>query len=153
MQEYPRRLQHNTPAWVKDGALFHIRVRASEEQKRSLIDAALGRELLAAAQRYHELSRWWCELFLLMPDHWHALLLFPREQGMASTMRDWKRGTARFQGVLWQENFFDHRIRTKKSGEEKWRYIRRNPAAKGLCAREGDWPWWWSGALDEGGTH
>jgi putative transposase len=63
---------------------------------------------------------------------------------MTSTMRNWKRGTARFQGVEWQEGFFDHRLRTDEEANEKWHYIRRNPVVKNLCATEGDWPWWWS---------
>jgi putative transposase len=116
----------------------------------SLTAPALALELLTAARRYHRLGRWWCELFLLMPDHLHALIVFPRESGMSLTLRDWKRGTALFQDVHWQENYFDHRIRNEEEAREKWDYIRRNPVVKGLCAREDDWPWWIS---SERGTH
>ena len=151
MKEFPCRLHHNTPGWVKENALFHVRVRVAPEQKPFLTDPALAPELLAAARRYHELSKWWCELFLVMPDHWHALMVFPREPGMAATIRDWKRGTARFQGVNWQENFFDHRIRNPQEAEKKWQYIKRNPVVKDLSPHEDDWPWWWSGL--EVGAH
>jgi hypothetical protein len=103
--EYPRRLYHETPGWVRDGALFHIRLRAAAKQA-SLISPTLAAEILTAVRRYHNLGHWWCELFLLMPDHVHALLAFPKEPGMTITVRNWKRGTNRFQQVEWQEGFF-----------------------------------------------
>jgi putative transposase len=132
------------PTWVKDGALFHIRIRAVVEQTSVLTESNLARELLVAAQRYHELGHWWCKLILVMPDHVHALLAFTPELGMSTTVRNWKRGTARFQGVQRQANYFDHRIRSNTEANEAWHYICRNPAVKGLCAAEEDWPHWWS---------
>lgn len=149
MNKYPGRLQHSTPGWVKEGELFHIRGRVGRDQKDRLTGSELASELLAAVRRYHVLGKWSCHLFLLMPDHWHALLVFPRDPGMVRTLRDWKRGTARFQGVNWQGNFFDHRIRHPHEAQEKWSYIRRNPVVKGLCKTEDEWPWWWSGVLAE----
>jgi hypothetical protein len=115
---YPLRLHHNTPAWVKDGSMFHIRIRVAIPQIAPLTTSALAADLLKSVQLYHAAGKWWCELFLLMPDHLHALLAFPGEPGMAATIREWKRGAARLQGVKWQENFFDHRIRSEKLGAE-----------------------------------
>ncbi len=63
---------------------------------------------------------------------------------MSVVIRNWKRGAARIQGVHWQDNFFDHRIRSQAEAQEKWLYIRRNPVVKKLCAREDDWPYWWA---------
>lgn len=145
VSEYPQHLHHATPYWVKDGELFHVRIRTDSSQRFPLTEAGLSRHLLEAAQRYHELGHWWCELFLLMPDHIHALLRFPREPGMTTMLSNWKRGTARFQGVRWQDNFFDHRVRNKAEAAEKWQYIRLNPVVKHLCRGEDDWPHWWSG--------
>jgi len=113
-------------------------------------------ELLAAAQRYHELGHWWCELFLLMPDHAHAIIACPATAGMTVTLRNWKRGTKRYQEVGWQEGFFDHRLRSDSESSETWHYILRNPVIKKLCASEDEWPWWWSAVrrntLLEGGA-
>jgi putative transposase len=142
MKEYPGKLYHKTPAWVASGAQFHLRFRAEPTQAPDLTATALAPPLLAAAHRYHGLGRWWCELFLLMPDHLHAMIIFPHDAGMSPTIRDWKRGTARCHGLRWQENYFDHRIRNEKEAQETWLYIRRNPVVKGLCARVDDWPWW-----------
>jgi putative transposase len=146
MSEYPGRLYHKTPGWVSEGVSFHIRIRAAPSQS-SLLDTALGPALLQAAQRYHESGTWWCELFLLMPDHAHAILAFPATPGMSETVRNWKRATSRFHHVQWQEGFFDHRLRSDSEARDKWDYIRRNPVVTKLCASEEDWPWWWSGVL------
>ncbi|MBI5381079.1 MAG: hypothetical protein HZA31_04195 [Opitutae bacterium] len=59
-------------------------------------------------------------------------------------MRNWKRGTARMHGVVWQLNSFDHRIRNDQEAKATRAYIRRNPLVKHLCATEEDWPHWWS---------
>src|SRR5688572_10661489 len=112
MRDYPDRLYHNTPSWVRSEARFHIRLRAHSSQV-VITGPLLGGALSAAARRYHEFGEWWCDLFLLMPDHAHAILAFPREGRMTDTLRNWKRGTNRFQNIEWQEGFFDHRLRSQ----------------------------------------
>ncbi len=76
-----------------------------------------------------------------MPDHLHALLAFPPDKKMSSVIGTWKSFHAKQHGILWQGNYFDHRIRTDAELEEKAAYIRRNPVVKGLCSTEEDWPW------------
>jgi putative transposase len=144
MFKYPERPHHETPTWVNDGALFHVRMRVAKGQRIELTSHELTSGLLKTVVDHHMAGRWWCELFLLMPDHLHALLRFPRHPGMAVVVRNWKRGAARLQGVRWQDNFFDHRIRSESEARDKWLYIRLNPVVKGLCTSEEDWPHWWS---------
>ncbi len=143
-RNYPGRLRHDVPGWVKAGAVFPVRIRVASEQGVPLTDEQLGGRLLAAVGRYHELGRWWCRLVVIMPDHLHAMVSFPDQGGMSATVRDWKRGTARFQGVRWQSNFFDHRFRSEKEADEAWAYFGENPVVKGLVPRAEDWPWRWS---------
>ena len=76
-----------------------------------------------------------------MPDHLHAILAFPPERGMATTMRNWKKFVARQHGVDWQRDFFDHRLRNDQELQEKTSYILMNPVRKGLCERAEDWVW------------
>jgi REP element-mobilizing transposase RayT len=83
--------------------------------------------------------------FMLMPDHIHALLSFASDKPMSRVIGDWKHFHARKHGIIWQEGFFDHRLRDDERGEQltaKINYIRQNPAAAGLCANAEDWPWW-----------
>jgi len=58
-------------------------------------------------------------LCLLMPDHLHAIIAFPREPGMATTVKNWKKFVAEKYGVDWQRDFFDHRLRDHHELEEK----------------------------------
>jgi putative transposase len=136
-REFPRRLHHEIPPWVDDGALFHIRIALDREQKqRVLTDPPLARALLDSANLYQQNERWHLTILLLMPDHLHALLSFPRDESMSSVISDWKRFHARSNGVLWQEGYFDHRLRDDERGEQlemKVEYIRQNPIAAGLC--------------------
>jgi REP element-mobilizing transposase RayT len=144
--DYPARLHHRTPGWARAGASFHLRLRVSSAQIPALTDANLAPALLRAARNYHQQGRWWCRLFLLMPDHLHAIVAFPPDSSMSSVIRDWKRATARLHRLNWQENYFDHRLRSEMEEQDAWAYIRRNPVVKGLCPTETAWPWWTSPA-------
>ena len=103
--------------------------------------------LLESAEFYADKGRWFVHLFLLMPDHIHALISFPKDEVMSKVIGDWKRYQARQLGIWWQDNFFDHRIRNDAEYFEKAAYIRRNPVAKGLCMTPEEWSW-----LSEGGS-
>ena len=82
-------------------------------------------------------------LFVVMPDHVHGLFRFPVEPGMEATVNAWKRLTARQSGVAWQRDFFDHRLRSDESFEQKAAYIRDNPVRKGLVSDVAAWPYVW----------
>ncbi|MBI4624020.1 MAG: hypothetical protein HY736_12490 [Verrucomicrobia bacterium] len=142
-KQYPGRLFHATPPWVKAGSVFHIRVRCQPQNVSSPIDPKIGPALLKSVEFYHTRSRWWVGLFLLMPDHWHALVSFPQGEEMGKVIGDWKRFQEKQHGIVWQEGYFDHRIRNDDELQLKADYIRKNPVAKGLCARPEDWPWVW----------
>src|SRR6266516_3068047 len=95
----------------------------------------------AAMKHNHDKLVWHCRLCLLMPDHLHAILAFPREPGMQTSIKNWKKYVAGKQGVDWQRDFFDHRLRNHHELEEKTLYILMNPVRKGLCERPEDWTW------------
>jgi REP element-mobilizing transposase RayT len=142
---FPERLHHRVPHWVEPGALFHIRIRLNrEKQQRTLVDPSLAPALLDSARFYEGTMRWHITLFLLMPDHVHAVLSFPRDKSMSEVIRDWKRFHTRTDHVMWQEGYFDHRLRAEERGTQlsaKLNYIRENPVAAGLCTRAEEWPW------------
>ncbi|MSU48114.1 MAG: hypothetical protein EXS37_03330 [Opitutus sp.] len=135
------KLHHHPPGWVREGETFHIRVRIDRAQTIQLTDATLARSLLDSVRFHHERDRWHCHLFLLMPDHLHALLVFPPPSAMSRIVGEWKKYHNRHNQLLWQEGYFDHRIRDTREFEEKAAYIRRNPVVKDLCAHPEDWPW------------
>jgi REP element-mobilizing transposase RayT len=82
-------------------------------------------------------------LFVVMPDHIHGLFRFPVEPGIGATVEAWKRLTARRYGLEWQRDFFDHRLRSDESFEEKAAYISDNPVRKGLASVASAWPYSW----------
>ena len=141
MAQYPGRLSHLTPGWVKDGAIFHIRIRTKSDSSLPLTDPVLAARVLDSARFYHEQQRWNCPLLLLMPDHLHALVQFPFESKMNKIVGAWKAYQTKQHQISWQTNFFDHRIRSDDELDEKAAYIRRNPVVKGLCVEEEAWPW------------
>jgi REP element-mobilizing transposase RayT len=142
--EYPGRLNHSVPGWVSSGSPFHIRIRTEFGEGHPLISPHITPRLLDSVRQYHDCGRWWCDLFIVMPDHVHAILSFPQEPGMAATIRNWKRATARLHGIQWQSNFFDHRIRHDIEMSETWSYLENNPVVKGLAPSPEQWPWRWS---------
>jgi putative transposase len=142
---FPQRLHHRAPPWIQPGALFHIRIAVDrEKEQRALTELALGRAVLDSAKFYEAKMRWHITLFLLMPDHLHALLSFALDESMSEVIRDWKRFHTRKNGVAWQEGYFDHRLRADERGTQlsgKMNYIRENPVIAGLCTKAEDWPW------------
>ena len=150
---FPKRLHHQVPSWVDPSALFHIRIALDRNvEQRPLTEPELGEALLDSVRLYQRKYRWYNTLFLLMPDHLHALLSFGRDESMSEVIRDWKRFHARHGGVAWQEGYFDHRLRADERGEQlgtKTDYIRRNPAVAGLCASIEEWPWVIDGFADK----
>jgi len=98
-------------------------------------------QLLQAARHYHELGRWWVRLFLVMPDHVHALVAMPSVATLRNTVATWKSYTAKTTGISWQSDFFEHRPRNSSALREKEEYILQNPVRRGLVKKPADWPW------------
>ncbi|MBI3417054.1 MAG: hypothetical protein HY043_17315 [Verrucomicrobia bacterium] len=140
---YPQRgrLLHEVPAWVAEGSFFFITINCAARGSNQLCRAGIGEAVLAAAAHNHEKLAWHCRLMLLMPDHLHGILAFPREPGMKKTVSDWKHFLAARQQIEWQRDFFDHRLRNHHEAQEKINYVLMNPVRRGLCERAEDWPW------------
>ena len=44
-------------------------------------------------------------------------------------------------GTFWQEEFFDHVVRSSESYSQKWDYVKENPVRAALVKRSDEWPW------------
>jgi REP element-mobilizing transposase RayT len=141
MRPVRKRLPHEVPSWVPDGAVYFLTLCA--RQRGGDVLPARADVLLGAATAYHDMGRWHLHLFVLMPDHVHMLAVFPVEPGMRKTVASWKSFTARHGRFHWQTDFFEHRLRSDESMEEKAHYIRMNPVRAGLCVDWQDWPHRW----------
>lgn len=149
-----KRLHHDVPHWVEDGSPFFITVNCAERDRVQLTTSPIATRLLEAARFYHDQRKWHITLLLLMPDHLHAILSFPRGVAMADLFKHWKRYTNRTLGIDWQDGFFDHRLRSEHEEVAKHHYIRHNSVRKNLCTSPEEWPHqirWSSSGLVVGG--
>ncbi len=90
-----------------------------------------------------------------MPEHVHLLLTpFEDEEGwsygLPAILKAIKGTSARSinkllgsDGSVWQEESFDHVLRSQESLEEKLEYIRQNPVRRGLANKPEDYRWLW----------
>jgi len=101
---------------------------------------------------YQTLGKWCVLLAVVMPDHVHLLVRIGQNHVLSRVVQSWKSYLARQYGIVWQDGFFEHRIRNDAEFAEKASYIRSNPIAKGLC-EEGAWPYYFPpyGAAEGGG--
>jgi putative transposase len=105
--------------------------------------------ILESVSHTHRIGIWWAHVFLLMPDHAHALLSIAPDRTLAGAVRAWKSWQTKMVGIRWQSGFFDHRLRSDESHEQKAHYIRQNPVRAGLVADAQNWPYVWSALSQE----
>jgi putative transposase len=86
--------------------------------------------------------------YVLMPDHWHALILPVFPLTISRTVQDVKWISARSlnrarhtAGPVWQHQFWDRFVRHGKEFRERLEYMHLNPVRKGFVQQPGDWPW------------
>lgn len=73
--------------------------------------------------------------YVVMPNHVHLLAAFPDEDAMLGQCESWKHYTAReinralgCKGRFWQQDGFDHLVRSAEQFDHYRRYIADNPA-------------------------
>jgi REP element-mobilizing transposase RayT len=138
-----RKLPHEIPAWVPEGALYFITVNCKTRGHNQLALPGIADAIEKGLHVYQAAGKWWIHLFVVMPDHVHGLMTFSREYSMCDTVKHWKRYLAAHHAIEWEVDFFEHRLRDDASLEEKWHYIRNNPVRAGLVREPDDWPFQW----------
>ena len=86
--------------------------------------------------------------YVLMPDHWHALIWAQYPLLLWQVLHDAKKiMTLRLharrgsRGPLWQHQYWDRFVCDEKEFNERLEYIHLNPVKKGLVKRREDWRW------------
>ena len=81
--------------------------------------------------------------FVVMPNHVHVLCAFKSDDGMVKQCENWKHYQATQinrrigkRGRFWQQDGFDHLVRSIDRFEAIRRYISRNPTISGLGPAE-----------------
>jgi REP element-mobilizing transposase RayT len=92
---------------------------------------------------------------VVMPDHIQLLLRPLRDKNswpfpLVDILQCLKSTTAHrtnrllgISGPVWEEELFDHALRSDESLKEKCEYIRQNPVKVGLVQKPGDCRWLW----------
>lgn len=104
--------------------------------------------MAAAVGRVRSRSGFLLTAYVLMPDHWHAMIGVPPQQTLPGVMNAIKVAAARdinrhhnTGGPLWQARYFDRVIRTVKEYHETIEYMHLNPARRRLASQPEGWPW------------
>ncbi len=149
----PRRkvLSHSVPPWARGNTVFFLTICCRERGANQLCCPSVAAVIWGAIAHRQGANRWFVHVALLMPDHLHALILFPRDEDMRRVVSNFKEITAKRAGIVWQRDFFDHRLRDGESWREKWDYIAMNPVRKGLIDDPARWPYVWRADERSGG--
>ena len=135
-----KKLPHETPLGIlPEEEMFFLTICAIDRGSDLLTPHS--KAILDAVRHRHFKGIWFCRIFLIMPDHIHALLRFPDPaHPMQKTVTDFKRWTASAGGFQWQRDFFERRLRSNESVDEKADYILMNPVRAELVESPGQWP-------------
>ncbi len=86
--------------------------------------------------------------YVLMSDHWHALIWPAFPLTISRVVQDVKWISARSlnqerhsSGLVWQHQFWDRFLRHAQEFRERLDYMHLNPVRKGFVRRPQDWPW------------
>jgi len=133
--------------WIKD-PVFYV-TTCTRERRRILATDDVVSILRDNWERCFRLYGWAVGPYVVMPDHVHFFCWSAREAATLSEfVGKWKEWTSKrisqfleIAGPIWQQEFFDHVLRSNESYAQKWDYMRENPVRAGLVARAEEWPY------------
>ncbi len=148
MQFYRRNLPHFQRDFTPHFITFVTKFR--------WILPSVARDLVLSSCCHDHRLRYELHVAVVMPDHAH-LILTPlvdvqgrQIHSLIEIMRNIKSASAhlvnrqlRRRGPVWQEESFDHVLRSPESLDVKIDYILQNPVRKGLVRNPRDYPWAW----------
>jgi len=113
-------------------------ITASTFQKQNLLQSErMAGLLLKVLFHYRDQKKYLLHEFVIMPNHFH-LLLTPLDS-LEKALQLIKGGFSYrakkelgFTEELWQQSFYDHRVRNTEEYERCRHYIHQNPALRGL---------------------
>jgi REP element-mobilizing transposase RayT len=110
-----------------------------------LTDEPLAELVQAQLQELETRNSWHVRTSVLMPDHFHLLVTLDIQSSLAEAIRLFKgplTPVLRSRGLHWQENFYDHRLRSDAELLPTFLYIFLNPYRSGLIQPDQKWPWY-----------
>ena len=94
--------------------------------------------------------------FVVMPDHFHALIQPDKDYSISQVMQKIKslfayeyRKVSKTNGSIWQKSFYDFVLNSGKKLIEKINYVHYNPVRKGMVSSPEEYPFSSIGILDQ----
>jgi putative transposase len=113
-------------------------------ERRALFQRIVAADLLVDVfLSYRDQGKYLLHEFVIMPDHFHALITPAPEISLERAVQFIKGGFSfRLKSGLpvWQASFTNHRIRDEEDFAQHRQYIRMNPVRAGLAQRAEDCP-------------
>lgn len=98
--------------------------------------------------RHRDQGKYALHSFVLMPDHFHALVTPGGDVALERAMQYVKGGSSRLLGEslrvrppVWQRGFTDHRIRDVSDRDRHVLYVEQNPVKAGLANSSEQYAW------------
>ncbi len=148
-----RHLRRLDRIWIHDPIYFVT--TCTYRRQPILADKQVAAILSKEWQRARDRHGWAIGRYVIMPDHVHFFCApEPDAKPLPNFVGFWKEWTSKgirralcLASPLWQEEFFDHVLRSSESYSQKWDYVRDNPVRAGLVGKADDWPW--QGQIEE----
>jgi REP element-mobilizing transposase RayT len=128
------------------------------DQVETLLDAGRGAcwlsrtevaDLIAGALKFFVGQRYELRVWVVMPNHVHAIVWPLAGHALSEILHSWKSYTSKEANKLlrrageafWQKESFDHWVRADSEHARLVAYVENNPVKAGLCERPEDWKW------------
>ena len=143
-------LDHSPPSWDESPDWF-VTICTVRPKKNTLCVPERSKQLISSFAEYHCKGTCFVELMVLMPDHLHVIMNVPSKTTLSEVIRSWKRWSAKELRIEWQRSFFEHRLRSYPSANQKFKYVLNNPVRAGFVISPDDWPYKFIGTVSEHG--
>jgi DNA mismatch repair protein MutL len=143
--------RRNLPHLQREGATYFVTFCTSDRW--TLPENA--RDAVLAHCLHDHGAKVWVHGAVVMPDHVHLVLtpladVHGAPYGLSEILSGIKGASAHAvnemlarKGRVWQEESFDHVLRSNETARAKVEYICANPVRKGLARNEGEYRWLW----------
>ena len=147
------RHQDNLPHWQTPGATHFIRTSTDASTRGWLSQPAIA-EVVARCIEHDDGELYELHCWVLMPDHMH-MIVHPMRRGagyvpVPEIMHAWKSASAHRinqmlgrSGAFWQDEYYCHMIRSRRSYAKLCHYVRMNPVEAKLVEHPDEWQWYW----------
>ena len=103
--------------------------------------------MVATFFKYRDAGEFKLHEYVVMPNHIHVLVSISDPRSLSRVVQLIKGGfshSLRQNGIVfravWEQRYYDRRVRSENEFAEVSRYIRQNPVRKGLVERAEDYP-------------